>query len=92
MGDSRYQPQSLRFRRSRITACTRTIEMTLLAQKLKPHESKLEVKILFLDLDRNPSKKTTPKINSDQQTMDNYGLQKETWTDHETYERLLLEQ
>ena len=39
MGDSRYQPQSLWFRRSRITACTRTIEMTLLAQKLKPHES-----------------------------------------------------
>ena len=53
--------------------------MTLLAQKLKPHESKLEVKILFLDLDRNPSKKTTPKINSYQQTMDNYGSQKETW-------------
>ena len=32
-----------------------------------------------MDLDRNPSKKTTPKINSDQQTMENYGSQKETW-------------
>jgi len=43
MGDS----SPSRFLRSHITSCTRTIEMTLLAQKLKLLESKLEVKILF---------------------------------------------